>query len=47
MQKRMLYTLKQIEKKHPSETTREYIKAFSAEMEAEDVAYVEKLVNEG
>ena len=49
-QKRMLYTLKKLERDNSTVTVvglRGQIKALEVEMEAEDVAYVEKKLGEG
>ena len=47
-QKRMLYALKKLEQENEQEVKglRELIKASEVEMDAEDVAYVEKKLSE-
>jgi len=45
-QKRQLYELFEIAAEHNGNVVRRHIKALKSGMEAEDVAYVEKLFNE-
>jgi len=46
MQKRTLLMLKEVEQETPSALLKRHIRAIETEMEAEDVAYVEKKLKE-